>query len=331
METSTRNTAPSAHATAEAIEDHFRLREITSIDTSRIIQDKLRLYIIAALSLLWLSAQLRRYIARNPNAGCWYGWDALALAAVALFSKRNQYATACVFTSAYFVWTRLPGSPFNDLHLPSFSTFLETTSEQRKDGTADLQAFNAADTSEAAPACLVCWSSDEIPVMLPCNHSICRECLSTMKDRRQTCCPLCRRPLFHDNDGMRCAAHKALVATFAATLTTSGIYLFLQLWHEQYWEVAQSVVTYLPQFYCFRVLNIVILTQGVEWWQFGMFDYLMPLPIPEGRFWRSVWPPVIFALLFSVNVSGGLHKIEKLDLIVERVVNQEPFAQLYTS
>jgi len=326
METSTRTTTSVARSTAEAIQDPFRLRAIAAVETSHIIQDKLRLCIIAALSLLWLSAQLQRYIARNPNAGCWYGWDALALVAVTVFSQRNQYAVACVFTSAYFVWTRLPGSPFNDLHLPSFSTFLKTNSGQHADGIGAAKAVR-----EDAPACLVCWSSDERPVALPCDHFMCRECLSTMKGRRQTCCPLCRRPLFHNNDGLRCAVHKAVVAALAARLTASGICLFLQLWHGQYWEVAQSTVTYLPQFYCFRVLQIVIQTQGVEWWQFGIFDYLMPLPVPDGRFWRSVWPPVIFTFLFSVGVSGGLRNIKNLDLIVERTVHREPFARLYGS
>jgi hypothetical protein len=330
METSTRTrtTASAALGTAEVIEDTFRLRKIAAVETSHIIQDKLRLYIIAALSLLWLSAQLQRYIARNLNAGCWYGWDALALAAVACFIQQEQHAIACVFTSAYFVWTRLPGSPFNDLHLPSFNTFLETTSEQHADGIA---ARGAANKLEDAPACLVCWSSDERPLSLPCSHFMCRECLSTMKDRRQTCCPFCRLPLFHNNDELRCAVHKAVVAALAARLATSGMYLLLQLWHGKYWEVAQSTVTYLPQFYCFRVLQIVVQTQEVEWWQFGMFDYLMPLPVPDGRFWRSVWPPVIFTLLFSMGVLGGLRNIEKLDLIVERVVHQEPFVRLYAS
>jgi hypothetical protein len=329
METLTRNTPFAARSTAESAKDQSHPREITTIESFHIIQDRLRLHIITALSLLWLSAQLQRYIARNPNAGCWYGWDALALAAVAFFVQQKQHAIACVFTSAYFVWTRLPGSPFNDLHLPSFNTFLETTSKQRADDIADRRGDRAA--LEDAPVCLVCWSSDEKPLSLPCSHFMCRECLSTMKDRRQTCCPLCRRPLFHNNDGLRCAVHKAVVAALAARLTTSGIYLLLQLWHGQYWDVAQSAVTYLPQFYCFRVLHIVLQTQDVEWWQFGVFDYLMPLPVPDGRVWRSVWPPVIFTLCFSVGVSGGLRNIENLDLIVERVVHQEPFVQLYTS
>ena len=182
---------------------------------------------------------------------------------------------------------------------------------------------------EDAPACLVGWVSDSRPLSLTCNHFMCRECLSTMRDRRQTCCPLCRRPLFHDNDGVQCAIHKAVIATFVAKLATDGIYHLLQLRQGQYWEVGEAAVTYIPQYYCFRVLQIVLQTQGIEWWQFGIFDYLMPLPVPEGRFWRSVWPPVIFTLQFSVGIFGGLLRIARLDLVVERVSYQDSFPQLY--
>lgn len=62
-----------------------------------------------------------------------------------------------------------------------------------------------------------------------------------------------------------------------------------------------------------------------------MFDHIMPLPVLDGRFWRSEWPPAIFTLLFSIGLPGGLHRIEKLDLIVRRMVHPEPFTQLYAS
>jgi hypothetical protein len=331
METVTKITASAARSTANAIEDPFRLRKIVTIDTSYILQDKSRFYIIAALTLWWLSTQVRRYTARDLNAGCWYGWDALGMAAVAFFCGRKQLALACIFTPAYFIWTRLPGSLFNDLHLPSFSTFLETTSGQHTNDVAIQGPDDTANVPEDAPACLVCWSSDMRPIALPCNHFMCQECLTTMRTRRQTCCPLCHHPLFHDNSGLRCATHKAVVATLAARLTATGIQHVLQLWHGQYWDVAKSAATDLPQLYCFQALRIVVQTQGVEWWQFGMFDYLMPLPVPDARFWKSVWPPVVFTLLFSVNVYGVLRDIEKLDLMVDRVVHQELFAGLYAS
>jgi hypothetical protein len=331
METVTRITASAASSTAEAIEDPFRLRKIVTIDTSYILQDKFRFYIIAALSLLWLSAQVQRYTARNLNAGCWYVWDAFGMAAVAFFCRRKQLAVACIFTPAYFIWTRLPGSVFNDLHLPSFSAFLETTSGQHTNDVAIHEVADTANVLEDAPTCLVCWSSDMRTITLPCNHLMCRDCLSTMKDRRQTCCPLCRHPLFRDNSGVRCAIHKAVVVTFAANITADGIKHLLQLWHGQYWDVAKSAIAYFLQFYCFQALRIVVQTQGVEWWQFGMFDYLTPLPMPDWQFWRSVWPPVIFTFLFSMNLLGVLQKIEKLDLVVDRVIHQEPFARLYGS
>jgi hypothetical protein len=44
-----------------------------------------------------------------------------------------------------------------------------------------------------------------------------------------------------------------------------------------------------------------------------------------------VWPPAVFTLLFSVNVFGVLRDVEKLDVVVDRVVHQESFAGLYGS
>ncbi|KAL1589488.1 hypothetical protein WHR41_01809 [Cladosporium halotolerans] len=325
METSTKNTVSPPHSTAKATEDPLRLREVITIESYHILQDKLRIYIIVTLSLLWLSAQLRRYVARDLNAGCWYGWDALALPAVAFLCRQKQLAIACIFTSAYFVWTRLPGSPFNDLHLPSFTTFLETSSSQHSDGTANHVAANTTDIQEDTPACLVCWSTDPKPLTLPCTHPICRECLYTMHAAHQTHCPLCRLPLFHANSSLRCLAHKAAVTALAARLTATALYHLLQLWHGQYRAVAKAAVTYFPQLYCFRTLHIVILTQGVEWWRFGLFDYLLPLPVPEGRVWKSVWPAVGFAVLFSMGVVGTLGKIGRLDLVVWRVVRPGGF------
>lgn len=54
-----------------------------------------------------------------------------------------------------------------------------------------------------------------------------------------------------------------------------------------------------------------------------MFDFLMP--ISESRFLRSVWPLALFNVLFSVDVSSRPCKIGKLDLVLERVVQQEPY------
>lgn len=180
------------------------------------------------------------------TCGCWFGWDAMALVAMAFFCGRNQHAVACIFTAAYYVRTRLPGSSFIDLNLSSFTAFLATASKHH----GEAVDFASTGDSEDAPACLVCWSSDPPPMELPCNHYMCLDCLHTMENRRQTCCPLCRRSLFHNNDGWQCTIHKAVVATLAARLGANGAYLFLQLWHEQYWQAAQSAVTYIPQFYC---------------------------------------------------------------------------------
>lgn len=43
--------------------------------------------------------------------------------------------------------------------------------------------------------------------------------------------------------------------------------------------------------------------------------------MPEGRFWRSVWPAVGFAVFFSKGVVGTLGKVGRLNLVVWRVVH----------
>ena len=331
METSTKVDVHTASSTTKSIPEPTRPQELITLQSSYMLQDEMRVYIVAILSLVWLSAQIRRCIEKDLNADCWYGWDALGLAVMAFLGQQQRWAVACIFSAFFLVWTRLPGSPFNDFHLPSFGAFLETASEPRTDSAVNQEATESAEKTEETSACLVCWSSGESTIVLPCKHLICSDCLVTMKDRRQTCCPMCRRLLFHNNDGLRCAIHKAVVATLAARLTANGILYILQLRHGQHWEVFKSAVTYLPQFYCFRILHDVTSTQGVEWWQFGMFDYLMPIPVPEGRFWRSVWPPLVFTVLFIMGVFSNLWKIGKLDLVVERVVHQWPYTELYAS
>lgn len=299
-----------------------RMRAYTFVKSHSTLKDELYLYILGILAVFWLAIQLRRVKARKPlDAGCWYGWDALGMAVVALHAQQQRWVLACIFTSSFFVWTRLPGSPLNDFRLPSFGTFLERASKQQRVHSAgDRSTAKSTDASEdeLEQSCLVCWSSDEIPATLPCNHLVCRECLTTMKDRRQTCCPLCRRLLFHNNDGMRCAIHKAVVAAFAARLTVSAILYLLQLLDEHYWNVGKSALAYFPQLYCFRHLYRVTFMQGVEWWQYGLFDYLLPLPA-DARFFRSVGPPLIFTLLFISGIWVDMLHIARLDLSVNRI------------
>lgn len=306
------------------------IRRITTMESYRIIETEMYPYILAILSLIWLSAQLPRK-SKHLNAGCWFGWDALGFAVVAYLAQQKRWAVACIFTASFFVWTRLPGSPLNDFRLPSFEVFLKNSLNKPTSAATAQKPSQATNTTEQQPepACIVCWSSDEKPATLPCNHLICHDCLTTMKTRRQTCCPLCRLMLFHNNDSLRCTIHKAAVAAFAARLTINGIYLILQLRHGLYWDVSKSALTYLPQFYCFRALYIVAATQGVEWWQFGLFDYLLPIPLPESRFARSVWPAFIAAILFSFGVFNELQRIRGVDLVVWRVVHDEPFTQLF--
>jgi hypothetical protein len=313
MEMSEETTALSATV---GIDEEPHIYEFTAIYGSyHILSDRLYLYIVTVLSAVWLFAQWRRHVARDLNAGCWYGWDALGLAFVALLGHKRKWALACVFTSSYFVWTRLLGSPFDSFHLPSFGTFLKASTQ------ANSKVAEAADSQ---PECIVCWSSDEIPTLLPCNHMICSDCLTAMKDRQQTHCPMCRLRLFHVNDGIQVAVHKAAAAALAGSLAVKGIHLILQLWHGQYWEASTSGITYLLELCCFHALHVATQKHGINWWRVGLFGYLLAIPLPETRFGRSVWPAVVFVILYEVVILVTLEKVGELDLVLDKVVHRKP-------
>jgi hypothetical protein len=313
MEMSEETTALS---TTVGIDEEPHIYEFTAIYGSyHILSDRLYLYIVTLLSAVWLFAQWRGHVARDLNAGCWYGWDALGLASVVLLGHKRKWALACVFTSSYFVWTRLPGSPFDSFSLPSFGTFLKASTQ------ANSKVAEAADSQ---PECIVCWSSDEIPALLPCNHMICSDCLTAMKDRQQTHCPMCRLRLFHVNDGIQVAIHKAAAAALGGKLTAKGIHLILQLWHGQYWEIFTSGITYLLELCCFHALRVATQKHGINWWRVGLFGYLLAIPLPETRFGRSVWPAVVFVLLYVVGILVTLEKVGELDLVMDKVVHRKP-------
>ena len=306
-----------AHGTAGRTDEEPYIHEFTAIYGSYyVLGDRLYLYIIALLSTAWILAQRRRYTTRDLNAGCWYGWDALGLALVTILCQQQRWALACVFTSSFFVWTRLPGSPFDTFQLPSFGKFMGTATK--------ANSTIAAAATDSQPDCIVCWSSDEIPAVLPCNHMICRNCLTAMKDRQQTHCPMCRLRLFHANDGMQVAIHKAAVAALAGKLTAKGIHLILQLWHGQYWDAGREGIYYPMELCSFHAVHVATQKHGLNWWRGGLFKYLLGLPLPETRFGRSVWPAVLFVHLYAVSILTSLEKVGELDIVLDKVVHRRP-------
>lgn len=310
--------------------------QYTKIESYRILETKFYPYILTLLTLIWLTAQYPRY-KRHLNAGCWYGWDAMGVAVVGVLCQRKKWAAACVFTSAFFVWTRLPGSPLGDhLRLPSFGAFLRNaqkqqggeTSSARKSSRQTEEAEARGDEGDEAgkedededeATCLVCWSSETPPLQLPCAHLLCADCLTTMSSHRQTCCPLCQHQLYHANTLIPTAIHKLAVSALAARQISNALIHALQLYHGLYWDVLKASITYLPQFHGFWGLYVVTQRKGVEWWQYGLFDYLLPMPwVSETRFARGVWPAVGFAVLFLFNIWGDLRRVAVLELVAQR-------------
>jgi hypothetical protein len=61
---------------------------------------------------------------------------------------------------------------------------------------------------------------------------------------------MCRYRLFHVNEGMQVAIHKASAAALAGMLAAKALHFILQLWHGQYWDAFTSNVTYPLESWC---------------------------------------------------------------------------------
>jgi hypothetical protein len=65
--------------------------------------------------------------------------------------------------------------------------------------------------------CVVCWTSDEDPLRLPCLHLVCSDCLTRLRDSQRSTCPYCSTPLFKLKNNKN-LLHQLAVATSAAHL-----------------------------------------------------------------------------------------------------------------
>ena len=93
--------------------------------------------------------------------------------------------------------------------------------------------------------CVICWTSDENPLRLPCSHLVCEGCLARLRDASRYTCPYCSAALFkpqkYDNKhllyqaAVACSgAHLAICLTEAALKIVHGRYsgaVFLLLYN----------------------------------------------------------------------------------------------------
>lgn len=116
---------------------------------------------------------------------------------------------------------------------------IATTSSEGK--TADEGEENE---EQEEPTCLICWSATPPPLLLPCAHTVCRECLSRLKTSLKPSCPLCSRPLFR-TQAPQAYIFQLLIATSGALVALTLTLIGLKIWKAHYISAAMSAITIL--------------------------------------------------------------------------------------
>lgn len=178
-----------------------------------------------------------------------------------LFLHRYSYATASLSLAvAYVVWTLLLPGSFASLHLPSYATFMRTTTL--------IQIQSKEDEDESSQQeCKVCWDTAHALAQLPCGHHCCQGCLNLMNEHLQTACPVCRRPLFSAYDRSIFVTTKAGVACAAVNCFLHFLMGVHELRGAQYYSAVLSFgfACAIGRYLWF--VGVLVREFGENWWR----------------------------------------------------------------
>lgn len=175
-------------------------------------------------------------------------------------------------TGAYVAWSELADGMGDSAagsgnKLPSFEAFVaslrpaarrESKASNNDSVTAEPRAVSqASPNSEAATLarfetalglpekhpeseCVVCWSSDQAPLQLPCSHLVCESCLHRLAEASRFLCPFCRRALYslHNN---KIHLSQAITASAGAQLALALVLATLKIAGRRYWGAAGTL------------------------------------------------------------------------------------------
>jgi hypothetical protein len=125
--------------------------------------------------------------------------DSAGMLVVFALVFHNQMVLGIGLSVAYYTWAaHLRRLPWRDTatggRLPNYENFLANL--RPVDYAARKQ--ESVEEEQEDGDCLVCWSSDEVALELPCkrNHLICPDCLARLHESHRYQCPICRLPLY---------------------------------------------------------------------------------------------------------------------------------------
>ncbi|GAB7327406.1 hypothetical protein MBLNU13_g11269t1 [Cladosporium sp. NU13] len=222
-------------------------------------------HIVAVLVVVWSVVLWRKARAVGMRFG-W--WDGLAVVVCVASVLWRDMVLAIGGTAGYAAWAVLADRPWNGQGgLPDFETFVKglkpAGEDQDRDqaGCRDAESIAQAEPGAEAEAalltrieanlgllseepqeeCIVCWSSDDSPLRLPCSHLVCSGCLTRLKDANEYTCPFCRRPLYTLSTN-KVALFQLISFSSGAQLALALILTALRIARGRYWGAAECLV-----------------------------------------------------------------------------------------
>lgn len=238
-------------------------------ETFSILNTLLYRHVVALLVVVWSVALWRKLSAAGRGFG---RWDGLAVALCVGSVLWRDMVLAVGVTAGYAAWVVLADRPWNGKGgLPGFEAFVQGLKPAGEDQDQDQDRAGCEEEAEPAIAqaepgaeaeaallttiearlglpekkpsedCVVCWSSDDSPLRLPCSHLVCADCLTRLKDSHRYTCPFCRRPLYTLSTN-KVALFQLVAASSGAQLALAFILAALRIASGRYWGAAECLV-----------------------------------------------------------------------------------------
>jgi RNA polymerase subunit RPABC4/transcription elongation factor Spt4 len=151
---------------------------------------------------------------------------------------------------AYVVWVSIPGS-FSSLTLPRHSEFMHSL---------------ALSPDQEPQECKVCWDDARLARM-PCGHRFCKRCLQLMGEQFQTCCPMCRVPLFSRHDRAMFIVSKSAVAISAVNLAIYTLRVTREVQARKHALAVVSLGSTRPMIFHLLFTIYQCRKKGNNWWR----------------------------------------------------------------
>ena len=291
-----------------------------NVETISIMSTTLRPYFIAMLVLVWaFDIWQQGLLQTNGSARHWRFYGAVIGMTCALVAK-NQWTLATAFTAFALTWSRLPDTQLDATSsLPSFDKFIKSLADASRpdqtpqpslDPTAAQTPTDpaASDDNPDAPTCIVCWSADDLPKVLPCAHLICPDCLTNLAAGTQNHCPLCRLPLFTRSNARAITTYRALASIWNADIAVRILGLVLHLYKREGWSrgiVFDATWVVWQSAYALWTRKMIVESGGGEWWRTPSFSRL-----DGGTLWRQ---PLAGFVLMGLTLAMKMHEVLGLD------------------